>query len=77
MKNKDGSISTVRSITIEADGIHYVIPTVVDGKVVSNSEAIKHFQSTGETLGGYKSEKAATAAAIAIHNDEAKKLSLR
>jgi hypothetical protein len=51
VKNPDGSVSTVRSISIEQDGQTILIPTVVNGKVVSDQEAIQHFQASGEHLG--------------------------
>lgn len=41
IQNSDGSFSTERTITIESDGKHYVIPTIVDGKVRSPEEATK------------------------------------
>lgn len=59
VKNPDGSISTVRSIGIEMDGMHFLIPTVVGNKVVSNDEATAHFMKTKQHLGIYKSKQAA------------------
>jgi hypothetical protein len=41
LRNSDGSISTERTITLEADGRHYLVPTIVNGKQVAESEAIK------------------------------------
>ena len=38
---------------IEEDGKQILIPTVVDGKIVSNAEAIKHYHDTGENLGKF------------------------
>ena len=61
VKNPDGSISTVRSISIEQDGKTYLIPTVVGDRVVSNADAIKHFQQTGEHLGAFTNTQAADA----------------
>jgi hypothetical protein len=35
LRNPDGSVSTERTITIESDGKHYVIPTIINGKAVT------------------------------------------
>jgi hypothetical protein len=69
--NGDGSISTVRSITVTQDGEAYLIPTVVGGKVVSNKQAISHWQQTGEHLGVFKSEDQANAYGQRLHSQQA------
>jgi len=75
VKNKDGSISTVRSITVEMDGKHFVIPTVTDdGKIVSNKKAIQIAKDTGKNLGVFETAKQANEFAQALHESEAKKL---
>lgn len=72
MHNSDGTISTVRSITIGPDDGQYIlIPTVVGNRVVSNQEAIKHYKQTGEHLGKFKSEDAADSYAESLHEDQA------
>ena len=45
LKNPDGSISTERTITVEAGGKHFVLPTIVNGKQVSEDEAVRQWQS--------------------------------
>lgn len=72
VRNSDGSYSTVRTIGIEIDGGRHVnIPTVIDGKVVSNEEAIKHFRRTGKHLGIFSSREEADAAARKLHESQA------
>jgi hypothetical protein len=70
--NRDGSISTVRSISIGTDQGEVLIPTVVGNRVVSNDEAIRHFQQTGEHLGIFRSPKEADAYAIWLHQQQAR-----
>tara|TARA_B100000809_G_scaffold11750_1_gene10956 strand:- start:2251 stop:2631 length:381 start_codon:yes stop_codon:yes gene_type:complete len=38
--NKDGSTSNVLTITVEMDGKHYVIPSMVGGKKLSGTAAV-------------------------------------
>lgn len=71
VKNADGSISTVRSISINQDGKEILIPTVVGDRVLSNEEAIKEFRRTGQHLGVFDSPVNATAYAQQVHQDQA------
>lgn len=72
VKNKDGSISTVRSMSFEEDGMQILIPTVVGDKVVSDKVAIDHYHKTGEHLGMFSSVKAANAYAKKLHKEQDK-----
>jgi len=72
VKNPDGSISTVRTIGIEMDGMHFLIPTVIGNKVVSDKEAIAHFRKTNQHLGIYKSKQASKQAGEALSAQQKK-----
>jgi len=76
IKNKDGSISTVRTIGIEADGMFVNIPTVINGKIVSNKEAVVHYRKTGQHLGKYKTREARDAAAKKLSNAQGRRYGL-
>lgn len=71
VRNADGSISTVRSISVGMDGKEYLIPTVSeDGKVLSEDDAVKQFKKTGKHLGVFDSPEDATAYARQLHEDQ-------
>ena len=69
LKNKGGSISTERSITVQVEdlnkGRHTNIPTIVNGKQVSEREAIGHAvkNQAKNKYPHYASEKEAVGAA--------------
>lgn len=73
VRNSDGSISTVRSISIGTDRGEVLIPTVVGDRVVSDDEAVRHYEQTGQHLGIFKTPEAATAYAQQLHQQQAER----
>lgn len=72
VRNPDGSISTVRSMSIGVGGKQYLIPTVSDeGTILSDEDAIKRFRQTGKHLGIFDTPDNATAFAQSLHEQQA------
>lgn len=73
VKNKDGSISTVRSIGVNIDGNEVLIPTVSDdGRILSDQQAIENYKKTGKHLGIFSTPEASTAYAENLHSQQEK-----
>ena len=73
VKNKDGSISTERSFSVNIDGKEVLLPTVINGKIVSEEEAIRHYEQTGEHLGKFDTPEEANEYAEKLHQRQEKK----
>ena len=72
VRNKDGTVSTVRTIGINTGNREVVIPTVSDrGRVMTNREAIKQYRTSGRHFGAYRTVEEASAAAQQLHLDQA------
>lgn len=70
VRNDDGSVSTVRTISVTFDEGTFLLPTVIGKKVVSDEEAIEHFKKTGENFGLFKTPEAADKYGVALHNQQ-------
>ena len=71
VKNPDGSISTVRSMSFN-DGLkEVVIPTVSDdGRIMTDNQAIDNYYKTGKYLGKFDTVDEATKYAEQLHNEQ-------
>lgn len=71
VRNADGSISTVRSMSVSfGEGEEVLIPLVSDsGKILTKEQAISEYQKTGRHLGKFDSSTDADAYADSLHND--------
>ncbi len=74
VKNADGSISTVRSMSFNEDGKEVLIPTVADdgSRILSTDEAIAQYRRTGQFLGKFNTPAQATAYAEQLHQAQAR-----
>lgn len=74
VRNADGKISTVRSISYNVDGKETLMPTVSDdGRILSDEEALAQFRKSGRHLGKFDTPDNATAYAKSLHEAQAAK----
>lgn len=73
VKNEDGSISTVRSMSFNEDGKEILIPTVAaDGSgILDTNAAIQQYRDTGQHLGTFDTPENADAYAQRLHEQQA------
>jgi hypothetical protein len=65
--NPDGSRSSIKNITVESDGRHYILPTVAGGKFLTEDEAWARAKSHLSEFPSYGSEKEASDRYDAMH----------
>jgi hypothetical protein len=68
VKNPDGTSSTVRTMTIEEEGHGVLLPTIINGKQVTNEAALEHYHKTGEHMGKFPTEADADKFDQTLHN---------
>lgn len=71
LRNPDGGYSTTSSMSIGTDAGEVLIPTVVNGKRLSEEEAIERYRKTGENLGMFDTPENADKFATDLHNAQA------
>ena len=67
---ENGMVSTVLSKSFGIDGEFVLLPTIVNGRPVSDKEAVGHYQRTGEHLGIFNSQAEAKTFAERLHNQQ-------
>lgn len=72
VKNADGSISTVRSMSFEVGGKEVLVPTVsADGRIMTDDQAVAAYRRTHLHLGIFDTPAHATAYAERLHQAQA------
>lgn len=73
LKNKDGSISTVRSMGVNIGGKEVLLPTVgPNGEDWTPNQAVEAYKKTGKHLGIFDSPKSSNAYAESLHKQQEK-----
>jgi hypothetical protein len=74
-RQPDGSISTVRSMSVNINGKEILLPTIgiKNGRPaqLTDEEAIQQYNATGKHLGKFTTPEEATKMAEIIHNQQA------
>lgn len=71
VRNQDGSISTVRSMSFNDGTNEVLIPTVgLDGNIMSENDAIDNYYKTGQYLGKFNTVDEANNYAQRLHNEQ-------
>lgn len=74
VRNPDGSISTVRSFSVNFGNGEVLLPTVSDdGRIVSEDEAIRMYQNNGRHLGIFDKPDNATSYARQLSRSQAER----
>ncbi|WP_300157050.1 hypothetical protein [Solidesulfovibrio sp.] len=73
IKNADGTISTVRSMSFNEGNGEILIPTTAEdgSRILSDDEAIQQYHQTGKHLGKFSTPEDATAYAQQLHEKQA------
>lgn len=71
VRNPDGSISTELSFSIGTDKGEVLLPRVVNGKMLSQQQAIDWYKRTGENLGTFRGPADADRYAQSLHERQA------
>ena len=72
VQNPAGGESSIYSISINVDGREYLIPRVsMDGRLMSEEEAIRAFREKGQHLGTFDTPENATGYADSLHKQQA------
>jgi hypothetical protein len=73
VKNPDGSISTVKSMSFDTDRGVVLVPTIADdGTVMNPKDAISYAMKNRKHLGIFKDRASADKYAESLHNQQAK-----
>jgi hypothetical protein len=68
LHNADGTISSERSFSIGTDKGETLLPLIVNGKQLTQQQAIDHYRQTGEHMGIFDTPDHADAYANQVHN---------